>query len=137
MTRQTLAVALIAIAAAAFAIDARAEVGASGATARGTIKVIAPVITGIRVGYDPRAQTSGAVPVSIAVFSSSSELIVQRSTPQSPQPYLRVRNSNTPGGRKLGSGWSSFTEDIRSAPARVSISAEGRAADVVYEIWAF
>ena len=127
---------ILAVVAALAAADARCDVGLSSATARGTVTVKMPVISGIRIGYDADAKRAAGVPVAVNVYSSASELIVQRSTPLKFQPYLRVKTSGPAPSGRAGSGWSTFTDDVQSAPARTSSHAVTDA-DVVYEIWAF
>jgi hypothetical protein len=127
---------ILALVAALVSADARGEVGPSTGTARGTVTVKMPAISGIRIAYDPEAKRAAGVPVAINVYSSTSQLIVQRTTPLKFEPYLRVKASAPAPSRRAGSGWSTFTDEVQSPPARTSSRAVTDA-DVVYEIWAF
>jgi hypothetical protein len=137
MSRTTTALIFLA-ALAAVAANAAPAVAPAAATGAGSMSIVIPAISGVRIAHDPRSQQPGQTPVLISVFASSAEVVVQRYAAEQPSHVLLVSDisahSNAIAIRN--GGWVNLTDRVEAAPQRTSSKSAPRP-DVTYEIWSF
>jgi hypothetical protein len=114
-----------------------AAVGSTTASANGSMSITIPSVLGVRVSQDAAAVREGDVPVTLSLFSSSTQTVVQRMAKEQVSAVMRVSNvAPQTKTRNARSGWSAFTDDVRPQPQRTSNGNANRE-DVTYEIWGF